>query len=213
MICVSIGESEALENFTPGKGADIAEIRLDLLKPLKENVPGIFSRHPGKLIVTCRPDYLSDSRRAVLLKLAIDSGAEWMDIEIDSEPGFINEMVDYAKSRKCKVILSYHNFSATPSSAELEDITNRCFELGADLAKIACMANRSSDVARLLSLYSGFGNLLAISMGEKGKISRIAAPALGAPFTYASPSDEKPAAPGQMTAEEMKSIFNILFRL
>ncbi len=210
MICVSIGDTNTLDVFLNENIADIAEIRLDLIKPLKEDIPGIFSRHPDKLIATCRPGYCSDARRGSLLKVAIESGAGWVDVEIDSEPVFMDEIINFAKSRKCKVILSYHNFTTTPSVAELEELTSLCFKRGGDIAKIACMANRTSDVARILSLYSKYTNLLALSMGEMGKISRIAALSLGAPFTYVSLQEAKSTAPGQMTLNEMKTILDIL---
>jgi 3-dehydroquinate dehydratase/shikimate dehydrogenase len=51
-----------------------------------------------------------------------------------------------------KVILSSHNFNETPSAAELQAKAEAMREAGADIVKIATMANDISDAATVLSL-------------------------------------------------------------
>ena len=108
-------------------------------------------------------------------------------------------MMVYAHVRQCDVIISYHNYEMTPELGELEQIMNKCFEFGADIAKIATLVNVNRDNSKILSLYKAPGRLVAIGMGELGKISRIVAPFLGAEFTYASLTDDNPTAPGQIS--------------
>jgi 3-dehydroquinate dehydratase type I len=46
------------------------------------------------------------------------------------------------------VIISHHNYSSTPSAADLQAIVDVCFEYGADIAKIAVTA-KSTQVCLL----------------------------------------------------------------
>ena len=56
------------------------------------------------------------------------------------------------------------------------------------------MANDQADCARVLGLYENHKNLVAFCM-ETGLITRLTAPIIGAPYTYASVSDTE-IAPG-----------------
>ncbi len=210
MICVSIKEKSPQRLGELVKNADMAEIRLDLIKPSLPLVRRIFSGSPVEMIATCRPGEYDDKRRAVLLKQSVDAGAGWIDMETDSETSFREDVASYATNKGCGLIISYHNFTTTPTAEELEQITAECFKMGAGVAKIACMAFSGSDVAKILSLYSKFENLVAISMGEAGKISRVAALKLGAPFTFASAGADASTAPGQMTEGQIRKMMEIL---
>jgi len=61
----------------------------------------------------------------------------------------------------------------------------------------------------VLSLYNNASklNLIAFSMGEYGKMSRILCLFFGSPYTYVSLG--KPIAPGQFSLDEIKSIIKI----
>jgi len=54
--------------------------------------------------------------------------------------------------------------------------------------------------------------IIAVSMGEYGKISRILGPLLGSYLTFAAPAKGREAAPGQLTVEELHTVFDILSR-
>jgi 3-dehydroquinate dehydratase len=47
-------------------------------------------------------------------------------------------------------------------------------------------------------------------MGIDGLITRLAAPLLGAEFTYAAADNNSKTGPGQVTGKEMKSFYRIL---
>ena len=94
--------------------------------------------------------------------------------------------------------------------SELERMMTKCFELGADIAKIACMVQSEEDNANLLALYSGNGRKVIIGMGNLGKITRLAALKLGAEFTFVSSDEEHSTAPGQMTYNEFTALNKIL---
>ena len=74
--------------------------------------------------------------------------------------------------------------------------------------KIVTMAKSINDASRVLSLYSNKDvKLIAFSMGDYGRLSRILCLLLGSPYTYVSLG--KPIAPGQFSVDEVKSIFTI----
>ena len=86
----------------------------------KETTAEVFKLHKN-LIATCRPEGVTDAQRMELLKVAIDNGAAWVDIEIESDRAFTNELAAYAKAKGCKVIISYHDYNKTPSVIELNN--------------------------------------------------------------------------------------------
>ena len=93
---------------------------------------------------------------------------------------------------------------------ELEQTIGWCFESGADIAKIACMANGEDDAARLLGLLDRKRRLIVIGMGEKGKITRVAAPLLGSEIAYASAGEGKESAPGQIEEKELERLMKAM---
>jgi 3-dehydroquinate dehydratase type I len=80
--------------------------------------------------------------------------------------------------------------------------------LGADVIKIVPFARSWEDNLTILSLIpfakERKQKIVAFCMGEKGKISRIFSPFLGAAWTYASLSKNRASAPGQLTIRELK---------
>jgi len=184
---------------------EMAEIRIDLTGFGPEEIKKAFS-HSTPTVATCRPDKLGKKKQLELLNHAIESGAKYVDIEIESDKDQIQRIIEIARMNNCRVIVSYHNFEDTPGLKQLYQITDECFEAGADIAKIATQVKNHSDCARLLSLYSNSKPMVVLGMGEPGKITRIMAPFLGAAFTFASTDDGEPTAPGQIKYEKMKEI-------
>jgi len=141
-----------------------------------------------------------------ILNAAIKSGADYIDIELESDAEFRKEIIQSARKYGVEVIISYHNFKGTPARTELERIVNDCREAGADVVKIACLVNRVEDLQNLFKLYEGDRRMVIIGMGKQGVISRIAAPMLGAPFTFAAPGTGQETAPGQISKDKLLSI-------
>ncbi len=209
MICVSVSDKNIDNCLSALSMADMAELRLDLIKPGRNALDILFDCEIP-LIATYRKNGANDDKRMEMLTRAIESGASYVDIDIEEEVGFNNEIVNTAKKHGSRVIVSYHNYDFTPDERILSDIIENCFAVGANIVKIACMPRKSSDAAKLLGLYKDNTNLIAFGMGERGKLSRIASLFLGAPFAYASVSSESATAPGQYTYEKMKKILNLL---
>ena len=212
MICVSLREPDypAFARALDGLRAEMAEIRLDGARLTVEDVERIFSR-PIPLIATFRPAAgVSDPERAVILTASIRSGARFLDIELESVPCLGAEIMPQARARGCRIIVSHHEDAETPPRPRLEQLVEECFAAGGDIAKIACRVRSRADCARILTLYECGRSLIALGMGRLGVITRLAAPLLGAPFTYASPDGGVPTADGQLDWTTTRELLDIL---
>ncbi len=195
--------------------ADMAEIRMDLLTFSPAQFEKVFSSGV-KLIATYRPfedvpgEQRMDALGAAIRSGAIRSGASYVDIEYEAGKKYREELIKLAKAEDCEVIISYHNFNSTPSLGELKDIVKESIEMGADVVKIAAMANSKQDQARVLGLYDNDTRLVAFCMGAFGTLSRLMCVPLGAEFTFAALDKDQATAPGQLTKDELKYYFNII---
>ena len=209
MICVAAGNCSKEDVLKIAKEHEMIELRLDLLDLNEEDIKDIVKVNDN-IIATCRYDHINDSDRMRMLKYSIDAGVKYIDVEIESDQSFKDELSTYAKKKDVKVIISYHNFKITPDRKELESIVESSKKSNADICKIACMANSFSDAATVLSMYNYDFPILSLGMGEFGKITRIAAVKLGAPFTFAAISEENNTAPGQISAGKIKEIMELI---
>lgn len=212
MICVSLDERYSVDFLKKLQGIDFAEIRMDRMILTPEDIVDIFSQ-PVTLVATCRPGTLNDQKRKAYLIAAIEAGAKYVDIEVESDIVLKREILKKARSKECKTIISFHDFECTPAEGKLWQIVNLCMSEGADIVKIACKVNSVTDSARLLGILGqeDFKNkLVVVGMGEEGKITRIAAPLLGSLFTYASLAEGMQTAEGQIEKEQLEKIMRLL---
>ena len=83
---------------------------------------------------------------------------------------------------------------------------------GADICKVVTTARSFGDNLTVLQLLGAFpeNRLVAFAMGPLGIESRVLAPLVGGDFTYASVDRGKEAAPGQITATELRRLYGML---
>lgn len=210
-ICVAIkGPSieEASQQITQAlPHADIIELRLDLfgIRDLS-SIQSLRTKFPIPMIFTLRSrqqggEYnesetvrLSEMRQLASLK------PEYLDIESEVPKSFIQEISSHYP--QIKIILSNHNFINTPDNLDI--LLQEMRKIPASFYKIAVTAANSIDTLRLLSWCQQAGNnndLIAISMGQYGEISRIVGPLFGSCITYACLDDTLSTAPGQLSAK------------
>jgi len=233
-ICIPVvgpGRDEALHQIhTAAPLADLLELRMDLiidgnLKKLVHEIRNSFP--PVKIVVTHRRpeesglqaasvNKLNEEERVAVLQEAVQLGVDYVDMEL-STPVELRDLLKVLigkHSDRTKLIISVHDFSLTPYDDTLEDLWQACRDAGAGVIKIVTFAQTMADNLRVLrlipwSLEKG-QEIVTFAMGEQGKISRVMAPLLGAHFTFASLGLESATAPGQLTAEEMVKIMELL---
>lgn len=143
----------------------------------------------------------TEDERKVILRQAIVSGFDWVDLETD--------LADEIKRfRDVKRIVSYHNFVETPD--DLEGIYARMTDQDADVLKIVTMAQHPRDCMRVLDLIKGAKKpTVGHCLGEMGVPSRILSLRYGAPFLYAAFNKERGIAPGLPSLEEVTRYFHV----
>ena len=212
MICVSVAEQNFEKCKSIVRKCSLVEIRLDKCEFSFEQIRDLFSSAAAQLVATYRQEGADEEERKSALITAIKSGASFVDIDTANDDAFIRNILEVARAHEARIIISYHNFRQTPDMHELQVIIEQCFSQGADIAKIACQVNTTADSARLLSLYdtdlAREGKLLVLGMGEQGKITRLAASLLGAPFMYASLGTGSETAPGQFDVTSLRELLD-----
>jgi 3-dehydroquinate dehydratase type I len=219
-ICGSIiplSSGELRKNVTRAfeLGADFLEIRFDYVEP-RNFAEAVKAARPfkDKCIYTLRRtsqggNFVGSGMER--LNHLRDLGREipmMIDIELETleENPEIGSMMN---SLLVPMLVSWHDFEFTPSPSEMFELMVKMRSYSKN-NKLVTMANSYEDVLKVLDLYESSdksGGLVAFCMGAIGVISRVlCALAPNCPFTYAS--IDQPVAPGQMTIEQMKRLYN-----
>lgn len=193
------------------QGAEALELRADLLvdpAQVRAALTAVRAASSLPLLLTYRSateggkgaghgqgyeDYL-----ASLLQLRLPVAA--VDIEMACLAS--KALVAEAKAGGYDVVGSCHDFTATPSAAQITQKLAQITAAGADIAKVAYMPRTAQDVAALRHAAHDFAGayphqpLIAISMGQLGTPSRTD---LVNCLTFATIADGAASAPGQAT--------------
>lgn len=215
--CVSIAETTPKRIQSSLRLAlqksDYAEIRFDFLRP--EQVPDALQLVHDRLkrcVCTLRPKSEggkfagTEQNRASILKLIAEYRPYLLDLEF-STVSKNRALLEYVRKTGTQILVSWHDFRKTPSYSALNSRMQEMRKLSKSV-KIVTTANSINDATTVLSLYRKHNaDLIAFSMGDHGRISRILCMSLGSPFTYVSLG--KPVAPGQFSVDEVKSIIRL----
>lgn len=214
MLCAVVkGPSikEAREQLTQiQEQCSLAELRLDYFNDYTlDDLKDLQKDFSLPLILTLRSksqgglyDGIDEERLLQIEKLASLKPA-YIDVEYNSSKAFVSKLkTDYPET---KIILSYHDFHGMPN---LESILAQMKQCPADIYKMAVMLNSSCEALRLLQFMKEHQNVLAMGMGEYGKVTRVLSPIFGGAFVYCSIDDTLITAPGQLTAHELLNIYH-----
>jgi 3-dehydroquinate dehydratase-1/3-dehydroquinate dehydratase/shikimate dehydrogenase len=221
-LCVSVAGPTVDQVLTMAKQAeavaDVIEIRLDSMT--QPEITPLIRELSTPLLFTKRPtweggQYEGDEKKRIdLLIEAAQSGASYVDIELNTDSELQKELLNAAHEKGCQTIVSWHDFKETASSQGLNQIFQKQYRSGAKIGKIITTANCFQDVLRVLNLQNeaaeiGFP-LIAFCMGKAGMVSRIATVDLGGYMTYAAPDNGTATAPGQLPATTVRNIMTEL---
>lgn len=194
------------------------ELRLDYLE--QPDLKRLFRSHPGPVIATNRLAAEggkwtgSEPERRALLEEALALGADFVDVELAADAAWRREL--WERRGQAKIILSWHDFSGTPDTEKLDAVFQEMLHQDADVIKMVALARQPVDNLRLLSLIpqakAAGREIIAFCMGSMGKWSRITAPLLGSFLTFAPFSKKGASAPGQLTVNEVKDLWQMLRR-
>jgi 3-dehydroquinate dehydratase type I len=209
----SVEEVRTLQRMAEQKGADFVEIRLDHLRqPLELQGLNLWTEIPR--IATIRAVKQggaftgSEDMRFQTLLDAARSGFDYIDLEDSAEN--LGNRIDAIRSSGVKTIISNHNRESTPPLRELKGVLGKISKYRPDVCKIVTTAKSLQDNLVTLAFLQEASRelkLVCFAMGEQGKISRIVSPIFGSFFTIASLEKGAETAPGQLTIDDLRAIY------
>src|SRR5438552_16609383 len=110
---------------------------------------------------------------------------------------------------KAGIILSFHDFRATQ---KLDETLKKMASYPADFYKIVSTARSLSDnvtMMKFLEKHRDEHPLIGLCMGEQGIISRVLGVRAGSVFTFGALTADEKTAPGQVTAQDLRSTYRI----
>lgn len=214
LICVPILQKERksvleVADMAVKAGADLVELRIDsLLDSDPQSIIHLIEEINYPLIATNRMreeggQFLGSEAERIEILVEVSDHADYIDIEIQTDEKYRSQVIQAAKS----TIISYHDFQKTPPLNELLAVVKRQKALGS-IAKFAVMPQNMQDTLNVLEVVNQYNNTIGIAMGEMGRYTRVVAPILGSPITYASIGGG--SAPGQLDIKYTQDIIDKL---
>lgn len=203
--------------------ADLAEFRIDLLSFASDTKQVIALGHELKKILGNKPMIatirtkneggqleISDADYDKAYQAYLKSPfMDWLDVEMFRDQKVVSKIVQKAHQKKVLVVMSNHDFQKTPSQDEIEKRLLKQDQMGADILKIAVMPKSKQDVFTLMNATLKVSQqttkpLLTMSMGQLGKISRVATANMGGSYSFGMIGEA--SAPGQIDVTKLKQI-------
>ena len=210
-------------------GPDIVEWRADSYGDLSpegacgaaRRLRGVLDREPIIFTLRAREEGgakpLAQDVRSRVIRSVLSSGlVDIVDVELFNGRDFIEPLGALAREQGARLILSFHDFEATPSADVLLGKISLMVREGADIAKIACMPREPEDVLRLLEVTLAARRmfpampLITMAMGSLGIITRVAGFLFGSDLSFAAA--QAVSAPGQIPIGEMRAMTEALLR-
>jgi 3-dehydroquinate dehydratase/shikimate dehydrogenase len=221
-VCVAVTASDPSELIEKAEALirdnTFLEFRLDYLaKPALalSKIKDFVEYHPHLFfIATCRRAASGGkfkgsiaSQLEILSKCAA-VGCQLVDVELETALKCKPQQLQQLR-QKSALVLSYHDFRGTK---KLEETLAKMAAFPADYYKIVGTATTLYDnvvMMKFLEKHSDKHSLIGLCMGEQGIISRVLGVRAGSVFTFAAVNPDEKTAPGQVTAQELRSTYRI----
>src|SRR5215468_896045 len=221
-VCVAVTGKDPGELIDKAEGLvrdnPFLEFRLDYLPKPGLALPRIrtfFEIYPHAVVIaTCRRASSGGKFKGTVaaqlevLAKAAAAGCQLVDVELQTASKIKPQQLQKLRGQAA-VVLSFHDFSATK---KLDETLARMEGYPADFYKIVSTATTLSDnvaMMKFLEKQSDRHSLVALCMGEQGIISRVLGVRAGSAFTFAAVSPDERTAPGQVTAQDLRSVYRI----
>lgn len=210
------------------KDPDMVEWRADFFEELAQQESvlkalNMIRSHIGDLplLFTIRSEIeggqkieLEEDEKLQIMQSVCSSGKiDLIDYELVNERKDIEFIRTTSSAYNVRLILSYHNFKATPEHSVLLEKCKKAEEFGADIVKLAVMSQKLEDVLLLLQVTQAVRNtvdipLVTMSMGQFGSITRMFGFVFGSAITFGMGKNS--SAPGQIPVEDLKKVISII---
>lgn len=150
-----------------------------------------------------------DNKLSILKSVCQENLVDIVDIELSKGEDYIKKVKVFIKDSDIKLILSYHNFIKTPETGIIVNKILSAAKNGADIPKIAVMAQSLEDTTNLLNSTLKAKNMInspiiSMCMGEQGVISRVVGGHYGSDMTFGFLGES--SAPGQIKMDTLKNL-------
>jgi 3-dehydroquinate dehydratase / shikimate dehydrogenase len=195
------------------------EFRLDYLPNPVAVIPKLktflYERGEVTAIATCRRSATGGKFKGnigaeleVLEKAAL-AGCHLIDLELQTAEHVKPAQMKHLRSCGAALIVSYHDFESTK---DLDKILDRIKPFAPEFVKIVSTAKTLTDnvtMMRFLERRRDEAELIGISMGDQGTISRVLGLRAGSVFTFASAHAGEETGPGQIDARTLREAWRI----
>jgi 3-dehydroquinate dehydratase/shikimate dehydrogenase len=222
-ICVAFASASPTEMLRNAEDISrenhFVEFRLDYLPNPVAAIPRIkqflYERSEVTAIATCRRVATGGKFKGAIaaeleiLEKAALAGCHLIDIELQTAEHMKPAQMQRLRSRGAAIIISYHDFEST---RDLDRIFERIHPFQPEFVKIVSTAKTLSDnvtMMRFLDRRRDEANLIGISMGDQGTISRVLGLRAGSVFTFASAHVGEETGPGQIDARTLRETWRI----
>ena len=195
------------------------EFRLDFLPNPAAIIPKLkqflYERGEVTAIATCRRAATGGKFKGTIgaelevLEKAAMAGCHLLDIELQTAEHTKPAQLKKLRSHGAALIISYHDFESTKN---LDAIFDRILPFQPEFVKIVTTAKTLADnvtMMRFLDRRRDEANIIGISMGEQGTISRVLGLRAGSVFTFASAQAGEETGPGQIEARTLRETWRI----
>lgn len=171
---------------------EMAEIRLDRCSLSQNDIEELFSCSDVPLVATCRISEIMDrlmagqidwpgaemvtgqmdERKAeakaakiaeAMLTTAIHAGAAYADLEIEAPAMMSKRLRRETRENGTIYVRSYHDFSGIDSLEALKALTEKCFAIGADIAKIVTTIPSGTTAKSPFDQETGGGSIVEVA--------------------------------------------------
>ncbi len=189
--CVSIGPVALPRPEDIPVNTGWLELRIDLLPSdiprdgeyLLPYLQAFQEKFPNIILTYKSGD--SDEQRLETLSYLLNGLSCFLDIDYEESQTYRNQLFRLANAAKALIIYSYHLQSWNGELQLIRSYLDAMWQANPSYAKIVVPAQHLYDTIGLMSLYAEYEHTIIIDSSQHGVRSRLLAPLLGAPFTYA----------------------------
>jgi 3-dehydroquinate dehydratase / shikimate dehydrogenase len=222
-ICVAITGATPAEMLRNAEEAvrenHFVEFRLDYLPSPLAIIPKLktflYERGEVTAVATCRRSATGGKFKGTIaaelevLEKAALAGAHLIDLELQTAEHVKAAQMKRLRSRGAALIVSHHDFEGT---RDLDKTFERIKPIAPEFVKIVSTAKSLTDnvtMMRFLERRRDEAELIGISMGELGTISRVLGLRAGSVFTFASAHAGEETGAGQIDARTLREAWRI----
>lgn len=221
-VCVAVAAADPTELIEKAEALvrdnSFLEFRLDYVSKPSAALPKVkhfIENNPGIVVIaTCRRAANGGKFRGSvasqleILGKASALGCQLVDLELQTAQKCKPAQLQKLRGRS-SLILSFHDFRGTK---KLDETLEKMRAFPADFYKVVSTAQTLSDnvtMIQFLGREADKQSMVGVCMGEQGIISRVLGVRAGSIFTFAAISPGEETAPGQVTAQELRSVYRI----